>query len=129
MKAIKNNYHYVLNGTVKVREGVDFVNPIFKIKSKTDNTTVDNPIVFNEYDVYPSVEVYNNSIAKDGAFQPTRIVKTVNEKDVVQNNFSSNLADLQIDLQLSLSQQQQLTMLADFLGVDDSDVTLVLENV
>lgn len=140
MIPIKNSYYYEVQGTFKSSKGIDYVNPIFKIKTDTNQTTIDHPICFNEYNMYPSLDVYNNSKAKGEWFDYDFIVKfedvefpqeegepIIESVGKIVKNFNTNLGALGIDLQLSQSPEQQKIMIADFLDVDVNNITLVME--
>lgn len=122
---IKNDIHYAITGTFKSDFGIDVTNPIIKIKTDTSMITETNPFCSCEYNVYPSVEIYNESKVKGGVYNPFKLV--IGGERIV--NISYDLVANMPDFSLVNYKEKQKQIIADSFGIDLADVTLVEEVV
>ena len=120
---IKNDIHYTVQGTFKSDFGIDVTNPIVKIKTDTSMITETQPNCSCEYNVYPSVEIYNESKVKGGVYSPFKLV--FNGERL--NNITYDLVANMPDFSLVNYKEKQKQIIADSFGVDLADVALVEE--
>ena len=117
---IKNDIHYAITGTFKSDFGIDVTNPIIKIKTDTSMITETNPFCSCEYNVYPSVEIYNESKVKGGVYNPFKLVIGGQRLTNISYDLVSNMPDFS----LINYKEKQRQIIADSFGIALENVVL-----